>query len=227
MAAASTVVRKREADFCGTRDKFYIVRSDLGEYLESSDCSKGTDLDRRNLHPDCRGGDHYLSYLSSFSQYFIVISGDHFRRVKDLSKAADKTGDTRLHEKCRGGDFYLGTNTNSFFSRTSFTIIFSAKGVYRVVSDLRTAKDLKEYKLHDACKGGMYYWATKNKNVGLRYYLVKQEAGELRFHCTNDLKNNSSGPRDAQTFHPLVMEFLMMFQAGEYCLIPYNLHLTP
>ena len=220
MAVATKAVPRPRADFCGTH-KLYIVRPDLGLYLESSDFNKGTDLKIGDMHPECSEGDHYLSYLHAPGSigadysYFLIITGDHFRRVTDLSTAADMSADIRLHEKCRGGDFYLGTGTNTRVFKTlpSFVIIFSDKGVYRVVSDLGTASDMKEYKLHDACKGGLYYWATKSfrrifRRTVVWYYLVKQEAGEFRFHCTSNLK--SSGTTRVQTFHPRVKRFLMM-----------------
>ena len=212
MAVATKIVPRQKADFCGTH-KLYIVRSDLGQYLETSDFNKGTDLNIRYLHRDCRGGDHYLSYVHSPAigadySCFFIISGDHYRRVTDLATAADVTGDTQLHEKCRGGDFYLATSSfHAFTVSPSFIIVFSDKGMYRVVSDLGTAKNAKEYKLHDECKGGLYYWATKNFWGGqVWYYLVKQEAGEFRFHYTKDLATDSSGA--TQLFHPSVMEFL-------------------
>ena len=205
MAAGTRIVPRQKADFCGG-DKLYIVRSDLGQYLESSDFHKGTDLNTRSLHPDCCGGDHYLSYLHApgSGPYFVIIYGDHYRVVKDLSTAADMSGATPLHEKCRGGDFYLGT------SRSSFVILFSDQGIYRVVSpDLGTAKKATDYDLHNACKGGLYYWATKNKwKATVRYYLVKQVAGEFRFHYTKNLRTNSCGA--TQAFHHSVMKFLMM-----------------
>ena len=211
MAAAAKIVPKREAkgiDFCGTRTKLYIVRSDLGQYLVTSDFNKGTDLSIRYLHPDCRGGDHYLSYLHSNFSYFFIVYGDHYRRVTDLSTAADMTGDTQLHEKCRGGDCYLATSDlRGFTVVPSFIIVFSEKGMYRVVSDLGTAKNMKEYKLHDECKGGLYYCAAKYFWSGqLWYYFVKQEAGEFRLHYTKNLRTNSRGA--TQLFHPSVMTFL-------------------
>ena len=215
MAAATNIATKQQVaiDFCGT-DKLYIVRSDLGLYLESSDFEKGTDAIVRILHPDCSGGDHYLSrmyspYIGTDYPLFLIINGDHFRRVTDLTTAADMTADIRLHEKCRGGDFYLATNNFGFITSPSFIIVFADEGIYRVVSDLGTAKDVKEYKLHDACKGGLYYWATSiqyywSKQVW--YYLVKEEGGELRFHYTKDLGTNEGGA--TQAFHPSVMNFL-------------------
>ena len=218
MAAATNIDPKRKTEFCGTGDKLYIVRSDLGEYLESSDFTKGTDTVIRYLHPDCRDGDHYLSYLHtpwldaftsiSYESHFIIISGDHFRRVTDLSTAANMTADTRLHEKCRGGDFYLAT------SSTSFVIIFSEQGMYRVVSDLGTAKDAKEYKLHDTWKGGLYCFATKTywfAMATVRYYLVRLEAGEHRFLYNKDLQADCASGA-TQSFHPAVKNFLTISQ---------------
>ena len=212
--AAAKMATKRVVDFCGT-SKLYIVRSDLGLYLESSDFEKGTDAIVRILHPDCSGGDHYLSrvyspFFGTDYPWFVIITGDHFRRVTDLSTAADMTADTRLHEKCRGGDFYLATSSFRSGARSpSFIIVFADDGMYRVVSDLGTAKDAREYKLHDACKGGLYYWATESYWAGrVWHYLVKQEGGELRFHYTKDLGTNEGGA--TQAFHPSVMNFLTM-----------------
>ena len=89
---ADAIVPTREAkgtDFCGT-NKLYIVRSDLGQYLESPgdfNPTKGTTVNTRSLHPDCAGGDHYLSYLHApsigpYYSYFYIIYGNHFRGDK-------------------------------------------------------------------------------------------------------------------------------------------------
>ena len=223
MTAATKIAPRRVADFCGA-NKLYIVRSDLGLYLESRDFNRATDATVRFLHPDCRGGEHYVSYLQTRLTrdcwYFFIISGDYFRRVTDLSTAAHMTADIRLHEKCRGGDFYLATSQHSilhtFTASCSFVIVFADEGIYRVVSDLSTAENAKEYKLHDTCKGGLYYWATQSHWPWLAkdlYYLVKQEAGELRLHHTKNLGTNERGA--THTFHPSVMHFLTMSPDNE------------
>ena len=186
------------ADFCAT-DKLYIIRSDIGLYLESS--NSGIEGEERRLHPDCSGGDHYLSYWHSpfcgaDYPYFFIIFGDRFRRVKNLSTAEDLTGYMELHEECRGGDHYLGTCTFHLCSVSpSFIIIFAKEGFYRVVSDLETAANCKKFDLSNKCQRGMFYWSTKSFWLGnvWHYRLVKREGEGIQFYYTTDLKTNSRG----------------------------------
>ncbi|CAM4618692.1 unnamed protein product [Leuciscus chuanchicus] len=48
-------------DFCGSRSYCYIIRSDLGCYMRSSDFNTGSDLSIHALHPCCQHGDHYFA----------------------------------------------------------------------------------------------------------------------------------------------------------------------
>ena len=62
----------RGIDFCGTKDKYYIIRSDLGVYMSSKNFNEGSNIKIFSLSPACQWGDHYLAT----SDYFYIIKGD-------------------------------------------------------------------------------------------------------------------------------------------------------
>ena len=200
-------------DFCGTNSRSYIVRSDLGCYMKSGveDLHEGSQKgDISALHPNCSGGDHYMAFTSVgllIREMFIVIKGNDFRQVRDLTKDADAVTGT-LHKKCQGGDFYLAAwRAVPYFnpiSGPSYIIIFAKNWKYLVVSDLSTAKDAEEYELHDNCKGGLYYWADNSGRP--KYYLVKPDQWGVQFHFTTDLHTDSNAGN--MSFHPSVTNFL-------------------
>ena len=100
--------------------------------------------------------------------YFYIIKGDVCRRVKDLRTGADPEI-FPLHDKCKPNSgaypancFYTATNSSNFY-------IIRSDHSFLHVEDM-SATGYKEKlggKLHDECKGGVYYWATE----GYFYFL--------------------------------------------------------
>ncbi|XP_077170231.1 uncharacterized protein LOC143825797 [Paroedura picta] len=178
-------------DFCGVDKYYYIVRSDLGCYMRSTNFNDGNDLEVFSLHNSCRGGDHYLAHEDDL---FYIIKGDNYRRVSNMNKDDDAIVYS-LHPNCKGGDHYL-----SAFNH--FYIIFQDRGVYRKVKNMNTDEDAVEYSLHPDCQNGLYYWGIKDY-----YYFVKpqDEWGVQYYRCTNFHENT-----DAVTysFHGSVVPFL-------------------
>nr|XP_028559464.1 uncharacterized protein LOC114582539 isoform X1 [Podarcis muralis]XP_028559465.1 uncharacterized protein LOC114582539 isoform X1 [Podarcis muralis]XP_028559466.1 uncharacterized protein LOC114582539 isoform X1 [Podarcis muralis] len=168
------IVPKNKApgvDFCGVHEYYYIVRSDLGCYMRSTNFHEGKDLEVFSLHSSCQGGDHYLAHEDDL---FYIIKGDNYRRVSNMNADLGSVVYS-LHPNCRGGDHYL-----SAFG--SFYIIFQKRGVYRRVSNMHDDTDAIEYTLHPTCKDGLYYWGIKNY-----YYFVKphDEWGVQYYRCTD------------------------------------------
>ncbi|KAJ6651865.1 hypothetical protein lerEdw1_015970 [Lerista edwardsae] len=178
-------------DFCGVDKNYYIVRSDLGCYMSSTNFNEGKDLEVFSLHNSCRGGDHYLAHEDG---HFYVIKGDHYRCVSNMN--TDKEAIVySLHPKCRGGEHYL-----SAFGK--FFIIFQRRGIYRQVKNLNTDEDAIEHTLHPSCKDGLYYWGTKGY-----FYFVKpcDEWGVQYCRCTDFHQNVGT---DTYSFHADVVNFL-------------------
>ncbi|CAI5791146.1 Hypothetical predicted protein [Podarcis lilfordi] len=128
-------------DFCGVDEYYYIVCSDLGCYLRSTDFHQGKDLDIFGHHNSVRGGDHYLAHSDDL---FYVIKGDSYRRVTDLSKDSDSVVST-LHHNCQNGDHY-------FSHDKYFYIIFKKKGVYRRVTNMHEDLNPVQNALHPKVK---------------------------------------------------------------------------
>lgn len=188
------IVPKKNApgvDFCGVDEYYYIVRSDLGCYMRSTNFNEGKDLEVFSLHNSCRGGDHYLAHDDDL---FYIIKGDHYRRVSNMNQDKDSVVYS-LHPNCRGGDHYLSAFGN-------FYIIYQGKGIYRRVNNMNTDEEAVEYTLHPECRNGLYYWGIKNY-----YYFVKphDKWGIQYFRTTNFHENI-----DAVTysFHADVVNFL-------------------
>uniref|UniRef100_A0A8B9KU21 Uncharacterized protein n=1 Tax=Astyanax mexicanus TaxID=7994 RepID=A0A8B9KU21_ASTMX len=154
------ILSKRQArgvDFCGQGAiNNYIVRSDLGCYMHSTDVHQGLNLKIYDLHPCCRGGDHYFANRNKF----FIIKGNTYRCVSDLSKDSDAAV-YDLHSNCTGGDHYL-----SVFGL--FYIIFQSRGIFRQTNDLTTDSNGIEYNLHPNCRDGLYYWGTDD-----RFFFIK------------------------------------------------------
>nr|XP_028571955.1 uncharacterized protein LOC114589657 [Podarcis muralis] len=139
------IVPKNKApgvDFCGVDEYYYIVRSDLGCYMRSTNFHEGKDLEVFSLHSSCQGGDHYLAHEDDL---FYIIKGDNYRRVSNMNADLGSVVYS-LHPNCRGGDHYL-----SAFG--SFYIIFQKRGVYRRVSNMHDDTDAIEYTLHPLADG--------------------------------------------------------------------------
>ena len=217
----------------------YIVRSELGCYMRlSNELHEAKNGDNSPtifpLHSTCSGGDHYLGYYHSpaiGADYpsFLIIKGDEYREVEDLTTDKNPKQHT-LHPDCRGGDFYMATSYyNAFSTSAVFIIVYKAEGMFKVVSDLSTGKkstpyekDHEEYakaekkklELHENCKGGLYYWATKSFWSGtMCYYLIKGVSQwGVQVHWTYDLHTDKGG--HTEIVHPSVVSFLPGGQAA-------------
>uniref|UniRef100_A0A671M8P1 Uncharacterized protein n=1 Tax=Sinocyclocheilus anshuiensis TaxID=1608454 RepID=A0A671M8P1_9TELE len=102
--------KTKGTDFCGVKDYYFIIRSDLGCYMQSSNFNKGLDITIFSLHPACQNGDHYLGQEDG---YFYIIKGTSYRRVIDLSTDSGAVVYS-LHPNCQewGVEYYKGTNFN-------------------------------------------------------------------------------------------------------------------
>ncbi|XP_048048472.1 uncharacterized protein LOC125269584 [Megalobrama amblycephala] len=183
--------KTKGTDFCGAGDYYYIIRSDLGCYMKTSDLTKGSDISIFSLHPACKDGDHYLADEDGS---FYIIKGKSFHRVKNLT--TDSGAEVHsLHPNCRGGDHYLSAFGN-------FYIIFKAKGTYRVTNDLHQDTNSAEYKLHPDCQNGLYYWGMPNHC----YVLKPASKWGVEFCGSTDLsKDKYFG---VYSVHPDVLNFL-------------------
>ncbi|KAG9273859.1 hypothetical protein AMEX_G10627 [Astyanax mexicanus] len=168
----------------------FIIRSDLGCYMYSTDVHKGHNLTIYDLHPSCQGGDHYLASENRF----FIIKGSRYRCVSAMNTDSDAAV-YDLHPKCQGGEHYL-----SVFKH--FFVIFQSRGVFRVTTDLTTYSNGTEYVLHPNCKDGLYYWATAN---AIFFIKPKGDWG-VTFHRTCNLNEDNY----ASTFsvHPDILNFL-------------------
>ncbi|XP_027010820.2 uncharacterized protein LOC113647978 [Tachysurus fulvidraco] len=188
------ILSKSEAkgvDFCGVDDNYYIVRSDLGGYMYSTNFHQGSNLTIYSLHPSCQGGDHYLAYDNST---FYIIKGNTCRCVSDMTNDYEaKVFD--LHPNCQGGDNYLS-------AYGYFYIVFKSRGVYHKTADMNTDSNAIEYPLHPNCKDGLYYWGTKSYS-----YLLKPK-GEwgIEYHKTDNLNKDTNA--STYSVHPDVLSFL-------------------
>ncbi|KAJ6651868.1 hypothetical protein lerEdw1_015973 [Lerista edwardsae] len=178
-------------DFFGVDEYYYIIRSDLGCYMRSTNFHEGKDLEVFTLHNSCRGGDHYLAHEDDF---FYIIKGNDYRRVTNLNKDYGAKV-SKLHPKCRGGDFYLS-------SFDHFYIIFQSKGIYRKVKHLDTAEGAVDYHLHAKCKNGLYYWGLKNAY----YFLKPVDKWGVQYYRTTNFQSNTNAV--TYSIHADVVNFL-------------------
>ncbi|XP_048048520.1 uncharacterized protein LOC125269633 [Megalobrama amblycephala] len=183
--------KTKGTDFCGVNNYYYIIRSDLGCYMQSSNFNKGLDISIFSLHPACQNGDHYLSDSDG---YFYIIKGNSYRRVTNLTTHSDAVVYS-LHPNCRGGDHYLSAFGN-------FYIIFQGKGTYRRTTNMNRDSDAVEYSLHPNCREGLYYWGLPN-----HYYFLKpvSERGVEYYKGTNFNKDECTA---VYSVHPDVLNFL-------------------
>nr|XP_055065261.1 uncharacterized protein LOC129447520 [Misgurnus anguillicaudatus] len=195
MASIVPKSKAKGVDFCGSSYYYYIIRSDLGCYLQSSDFRKGSDLTVFNLHPSCQNGDHYLANKDG---NFYIIKGKFYRRVTDLSRD-DSAVVASLHPNCQGGDNYLA-------AYGFFYIIFKERGVYRKTSDLSLDSNAVEYKLHPNCSKGLYYWGLPDN-----YYFLMQDSQWGVQYCKGSNFNKDECVA-VYSVHPDVVNFL----PGEY-----------
>ena len=129
---------------------FIIIKGNEFREVES-DLSNDTRVGgKKQLHPFCQNGDHYigLSKYRSFSTdpVFVIIFKDRYHVVSDLSTAIKSKWDKydkreyALHENCKGGLYYW--STKSFW--TGNVVFYFVKQVtqwgfeYHVTEDLHT-----------------------------------------------------------------------------------------
>ncbi|KAK7153530.1 hypothetical protein R3I94_007037 [Phoxinus phoxinus] len=183
--------KTKGTDICGVKDYYYIIRSDLGCYMQSSNFNKGYGTTIFSLHPSCQNGDHYLG---SEDSYFYIIKGNSYRRVTNLTTDSDAEVYS-LHPNCRGGDHYL-----SAFGK--FYIIFQERGTYRRTTNMNYDSEAVEYDLHPNCRNGLYYWGLPD-----HYYFLKPVSdSEVKYYKgTNFNKDECTA---VYSVHPDVVNFL-------------------
>ncbi|XP_048048329.1 uncharacterized protein LOC125269465 [Megalobrama amblycephala] len=202
----SGIIPKREAkgtDFCGAGGNIYIIRSDLGCYMKTSDLNNGSDISIFSLHPACQNGDHYIG---DWAGYFYIIKGNNYRRVKNLTTDSDAEVHS-LHPNCQGGDHYLSANVQ-FFPLGKFYIIFQEKGTYRATTNMNTDSDAEEHNLHPDCRNGLYYWSMTIPQMimSLLSFLKPVSEWGVEFCSSTDLsKDKFFG---VYSVHPDVLNFL-------------------
>ena len=180
----------RGTDFCGDKNSFYIIRSDVGVYMRCEDIHAGKDIKIHRLSEACRWGDHYLATDS----HFYIIKGDEYRRVTDLSKDEEAVVYS-LHRNCRGGSGY-------YFAFGYWYIMFTNRGTYRRVSNMNKDEDAVEYKIHQAFQDGIYFWGTND------YVYCLKQAGKwgVTYHRSTNMNLNKDA--DNVTVHESVLKFL-------------------
>ncbi len=183
--------KTKGTDICGVDHCYYIIRSDLSCYMQSSNFKEGSDLKIFSLHPACQNGDHYLGHQDG---YFYIIKGNSYRRVTDLSTDSSAVVYS-LHPNCQGGDHYLSAFGN-------FYIIFQEKGTYRRTTNMNHDWEAVEYDLHPNCRDGLYYWGLR-----FHYYFLKPVSkwGVEYYKGTNFNKDECV---DVYSVHPDVLNFL-------------------
>ncbi|XP_030395412.1 uncharacterized protein LOC115637951 [Gopherus evgoodei] len=136
-------------DVFATPQGFFIVRSDVGCFLQAPECHSPEAVEIWSLHPACRGGEHYVGDAAGSS--VCILQGNPFHQTMDLS-AAPSPDALPLHPMCCGGDHYA-----SWSSR--FSVIFLARSVVLSVADLTMGVEAEEMPLKLASCHGLYYYA--------------------------------------------------------------------
>ncbi|CAI5791163.1 Hypothetical predicted protein [Podarcis lilfordi] len=190
MAAIVPRADSRGTDVFATRHGFFVVRSDLGCFLQALDFRLGQDLQVWDLHPACRSGDHYVGDPTSSAIY--LLRGDSFCKVLDLS-SEPPSSTLPLHPSCQGGDHYA-------FCEGRFFIFFLTRGVVLSVADLATGATAKEICLEPALLNGLYYYGADASHLAcLR---MDEENGLCGYLFA------AAGPKETFSVHPDVVSFL-------------------
>lgn len=188
------IVPKKDApgvSFCGINLLFYIVRSDLGCYMSSTNFHTGDHLSVYALHSSCKNGDHYLADLDA---HFYIIKGTSYRRVNDIN-TDEGAVISFLHPSCQGGDHYFSASDH-------FYILFQSQGVYRTTTNLNTYADGVEYALQPSWDDCLYGFGVRDY-----YYFVKpHDEWGVQYCQYTDFSSNEE--REALSFHPSVINFL-------------------
>ncbi|XP_051762706.1 uncharacterized protein LOC127519200 [Ctenopharyngodon idella] len=184
--------KAKGTDICGVGHwYYYIIRSDLCSFLQSRNLNKGSAISIRSLHPSCQNGDHYLG---DSDNYFYIIKGNEYRRVRDLTTDSNAVVYS-LHPNCQGGDHYLSTGIDFF-------IIFQEKGRYRRTTNMSQDSDAEEYDLHPDFRNGLYYWGVQ----GYFSFLKPGSKWGVEFYTGTNLSSNDHP--EVYSVHPDVLNFL-------------------
>ncbi|KAH0626274.1 hypothetical protein JD844_001178 [Phrynosoma platyrhinos] len=179
----------RGTDVFATRHGSFIVRSDLGCFLQALDFSSGQDLKVWDLHPACRGRDHYVGDPTSSAIY--LLDGDSFCKVLDLNSEPPSSA-LPLHPSCQGGDHYASCEGRFF-------IFFLRRGMVLSVADLATAATAKEVSLECPFVDGLYYYGANATQLAC----FRMEENHLRGHLLV-----TTGHKEPFSIHPDVASFL-------------------
>uniref|UniRef100_A0A098LZ24 Uncharacterized protein n=1 Tax=Hypsiglena sp. JMG-2014 TaxID=1550645 RepID=A0A098LZ24_9SAUR len=175
-----------------TRHGAFVVRSDLGYFLQTLDFSSGQDLKIQPLHPACRGKDHYVGDPSSLIVY--LLHGDSFCQVSDLN--SEPPSDVfPLHPSCRGADQYA-------FCEGCFFIFFLSRAVVLCVADLATGALIKEIHLEPTLLNGLFYYGSDSAHLACFRMDEEQRLCGTRFATRAGHKEESFA------IHPDVVSFL-------------------
>ncbi len=139
--------KTKGVDICAGKKYTYIIRSDLGCYMQTSDLNKCSDLTIFGLHPSCQNGDHYLADMDG---YFYIIKDKSYRKVTDLSTDAKAVVED-LHPDFQRGDHYLGIDK-------FFVIMFKSRGICKITSGLGSISTDIQHNLNPKSSNGLYYW---------------------------------------------------------------------
>ena len=180
----------RGIDFCATKHDYYIIRSDLGVYMRSTNFNEGSDIKIFSLSPACQWGDHYLATKDCF----YIIKGNQYRRVDNMNKDEDAVVYS-LHPNCRGGSHYYSAFGNYY-------IVFADRGVYRRVENMNTDEGAVEYNIHQAFKDGLYFWGTTDDV----YCLKQANKWSVTYHRSTNL--NLDDKPETFSIHESVLNFL-------------------
>uniref|UniRef100_A0ACB8EWC5 Uncharacterized protein n=1 Tax=Sphaerodactylus townsendi TaxID=933632 RepID=A0ACB8EWC5_9SAUR len=176
-------------DVFATRHGTFIVRSDLGCFLQTLDFCSDQDIKVWELHPACRGGDHYVGDPSSSAIY--LLRGDTFFKVLDLT-SEPSAGALPLHPTCQGGDHYA-------FCDGRFFVFFLTRNVVLSVADLVTGSSAKEAALEPEFKDGLYYYGSGSAHLTC-----------LRMDAENGLRGHlfsTAGNKEVFSVRPDVVSF--------------------
>ncbi|KAL1250895.1 hypothetical protein QQF64_018691 [Cirrhinus molitorella] len=191
----SSIIPRKKAkgtDICTFNKYYYIIRSDLSYYMQTSDLNKGSDISICSLQPACQNGDHYIGGDS----YFHIIKGNSCRRVTSLMKESDSVV-YNLHPSCQGGDHY-------FAAHGYFYIIFQKKGIYRRTTNM--TKESEEFDLHPNYRDGLYYWGPPNSKQNGCYFLKPASEWGVEYCTGPDLSEEEHTA--VCGVHPDVLNFL-------------------
>uniref|UniRef100_A0A672MCD7 Uncharacterized protein n=1 Tax=Sinocyclocheilus grahami TaxID=75366 RepID=A0A672MCD7_SINGR len=182
--------KAKGTDICATDYYKYIIRSDLGCYMQTSDINKGSDISIFSLHPTCQNGDHYLG---DWGSKFYIIKGKFYCRVTDLMTDSGAVVYS-LHPNCQGGDHYFSDSGH-------FYIIFQEKGTFRMTTNMNQDTNAQEHTLPPNWKNNLYYWAVQDHFN----FLKPVSDWGVEFCCAFSFQDNCA---DVYSVHPDVLNFL-------------------